>query len=57
MINSPVELIYGSEDWARDNERKKTQKLLGLKNFKIIKNCGDFSFLENPKIVSEIISK
>lgn len=57
MINSPVELIYGSEDWARDNERKKTQKLLGLKNFKIIKNCGHFSFLENPKIVSEIISK
>ncbi len=57
MINSPVELIYGSEDWARDNERKETRKLLGLKNFKIIKNCGHFSFLENPKIVSEIISK
>ena len=56
-IRIPVKLIYGSDDWANETDRVNTQKFLGLKKFEIIKNCGHFSFLENPKRVSEIIVK
>lgn len=56
IANIPVKLIYGSHDWANENNRKESQKLLGLKRVEIIENCGHFSFLENPKKVAEIIT-
>ena len=56
-IKLPVKLIYGSNDWANKINRKESQKLLGLKSFQVIDNCGHFSFLEKPKKVAEIISK
>ena len=52
-----MKLIYGSDDWANETDRVNSQKFLGLKKFEIIENCGHFSFLENPKKVSEIIVK
>ncbi len=55
-LSSPIKLIYGSDDWANETNRKETKELLGLKNFEVIENCGHFSFLENPKRVAEIIA-
>ena len=56
-LKVPITLVYGRSDWATENERENTKKLLGLKKYEIIENCGHFSFLEKPKKVSEIISK
>ena len=55
-LSSPIKLIYGSDDWANETNRKETKELLGLKSFEVIENCGHFSFLENPKRVAEIIA-
>ena len=54
-INLPIELIYGDNDWSNDTERNETKNLLGLANYKTIKNCGHFSFLEQPYQVAKII--
>ena len=56
-INLPTELIYGDNDWSNSTERNETKNLLGLQNYKIIKNCGHFSFLEKPNQVAKIILK
>ena len=53
----PTKLIYGSNDWANEKNREESQKLLGLKKFEVIEQCGHFSFLENPKKVASIICK
>ena len=53
----PIELIYGDNDWSNNAERNETKNLLGLHNFKIIKNCGHFSFLEKPDQVAKILLK
>lgn len=55
QINKPVNLIYGSHDWATDTEKKETQTLLGIQEFETIENCGHFSFLEKPEKVAEIL--
>ena len=55
-VSSSIKLIYGSHDWANDTNRKETKKVIRLKNFEVIENCGHFSFLENPKRVAEIIT-
>ena len=54
-VNLPIKLIYGSHDWAKQKDRKTTQKLLRLKRFETIKDCGHFSFLEKPNKVAEIL--
>tara|TARA_B100000963_G_scaffold353694_1_gene368869 strand:+ start:275 stop:1105 length:831 start_codon:yes stop_codon:yes gene_type:complete len=56
-VSSSIKLIYGSHDWANESNRKETKKLLGLKSFEVIKNCGHFSFLENPDRVAKIITQ
>ena len=55
-VSIPVELIYGENDWANENERNTTKRLLGLESYNIIDNCGHFSFLERPEEVAKIIS-
>ena len=54
-LKAPVTLIYGETDWARDNDRNKTMKSLGLERYITMKNTGHFSFLESAKEVSDII--
>ena len=54
---TPTKLIYGSNDWANEKNREESQKLLGLKKFEVIEQCGHFSFQENPKKVASIICK
>ena len=56
-VMTPTKLIYGSNDWANEKNREESQKLLGLKKFEVIKQCGHFSFQENPKKVASIICK
>lgn len=55
-VSIPVKLIYGENDWANENERNTTKRLLGLDSYNIIDNCGHFSFLERPEEVAKIIS-
>ena len=39
-LKVPITLVYGRSDWATENERENTKKLLGLKKYEIIENCG-----------------
>ncbi len=55
-IKIPVKLIYADNDWANESNRNDTKNNLGLSNYHIIKDCGHFSFLEQPKEVAKIIS-
>ena len=55
QIKKPVNLIYGSHDWATDTDKIETKNLLGIEEFEIIENCGHFSFLEKPEKVVEIL--
>ena len=55
-IKTPVKLIYADNDWANESNRNDTKNNLGLSNYHIIKDCGHFSFLEQPKEVAKIIS-
>ena len=48
--------VPGENDWANENERNTTKRLLGLDSYNIIDNCGHFSFLERPEEVAKIIS-
>jgi len=54
-VKVPVNLIYGSFDWAREDERLRTQNLLKLDNYQTINDSIHFSFLENTNKVSKII--
>jgi pimeloyl-ACP methyl ester carboxylesterase len=56
-VMTPTKLIYGSNDWANEKNREESKKLLGLKKFEVIEQCGHFSFLESPKKVASIICK
>ena len=56
-IKTPVTLVYGEYDWSKPSERNETMKLLGLKKFTTISECGHFSFLEAPEKVANILSK
>lgn len=55
-IKIPVKLIYADNDWANEINRNDTKNNFGLSNYHIIKDCGHFSFLEQPKEVAKIIS-
>tara|TARA_B100000989_G_C19500954_1_gene454257 strand:- start:161 stop:988 length:828 start_codon:yes stop_codon:yes gene_type:complete len=54
-VSVPVELFYGSQDWANESEKIQTQDLLKLNKFKTIKNSVHFSFLENTNEIAKII--
>ena len=55
-IKIPVSLVYGDNDWAKENNKNDTKGFFDLTSYNIIKDCGHFSFLEKPKEVSEILS-
>jgi pimeloyl-ACP methyl ester carboxylesterase len=56
-VKIPTKLIYGDNDWANEKNREESQKSLVIKKFEVIKQCGHFSFQENPKKVASIICK
>lgn len=47
-ILAPVTLVYGSSDWSRQDERKRTQTLLPGSRLVTLDNTGHFSAVENP---------
>ena len=55
-ISVPVELIYGTQDWAKESDRLQTQNLLKLDQFRTINNSSHFTFFENAKEVADIIN-
>ena len=54
-VSVPVELFYGSQDWANESEKFQTQSLLKLDKFKKISNSAHFSFFENTSEVARLI--
>ena len=54
-VSVPVKLLYGSNDWAKESDKLKTQKLLKLNKFETIEESAHFSFLENTNEVAKII--
>ena len=54
-VTHPTVLVYGEADWSTSKERLDTQTKLKLDSHHTIKECGHFSFLEQPKKVAEII--
>ena len=54
-VSVPVKLYYGSNDWAKESDKLKTQKLLKLNKFQTIEESAHFSFLENTNEVAKII--
>ena len=54
-VSVPVKLYYGSNDWAKESDKLKTQKLLKLNKFETIEESAHFSFLENTNEVAKII--
>ena len=54
-VSVPVKLYYGSNDWAKESDKLKTQNLLKLNKFETIEKSGHFSFLENTNEVANII--
>ena len=54
-VTHPTVLVYGEADWSTSKERLDTQTKLKLDSYHTIKECGHFSFLEQPKKVAEII--
>lgn len=54
-VNTPVTLIYGSDDWSKTEERVSNQRAIaGAKMFTIEKS-GHFTALEKPEEVAKII--
>ena len=53
-VKTPTKLIYGSNDWANEKNREESQKLLGLKNFEVIKNEDPIYLLKSVKNENEI---
>ena len=54
-VSVPVKLYYGSNDWAKESDKLKTQNLLKLNKFETIEKSAHFSFLENTNEVAKII--
>ena len=54
-VSVPVELFYGSQDWAKESDKLQTQNLLKLDKFTTIDNSVHFSFLENTNEVAKLI--
>jgi pimeloyl-ACP methyl ester carboxylesterase len=57
QIKCPVILIYGENDWSKNDERKRT--LSNLPNAKLvtISNSGHFLSVDNPDALKQVISK
>jgi pimeloyl-ACP methyl ester carboxylesterase len=54
-ISAPVTLVYGENDWSREEERKANHELIKGSKLIVIKETGHFSSLENPEKVIGII--
>ncbi len=56
-IKVPVTLVYGSNDWSTDKERKSTAALIPGARMFILEKTGHFASIENPQQVYKLITR
>lgn len=57
QIKSPVTLIYGENDWSRNNERVGTLNKVPNAKLETIANSGHFLSVDNPGALKQIVNK
>jgi pimeloyl-ACP methyl ester carboxylesterase len=57
QINSPVTLIYGENDWSKNNERVSTLSKVRNAKLETIANSGHFLSVDNPDALKQIVDK
>ncbi len=55
QIKSPVTLIYGENDWSRNNERVSTFNKIPNVKLETIANSGHFLSVDNPNALKRVI--
>lgn len=56
QIKSPVTLIYGENDWSKNEERLNTLSKISTAKIEIIPNSGHFLSVDNPNALKHIIT-
>lgn len=54
-INVPVLVIYGDQDWSRQEERRRTVQAIPGANVETVANGGHFLSLDQPERLAELI--
>ena len=54
-ISIPVLLIYGEQDWSKQNERSQTGSEIPDVSVETVANAGHFLSLEHPQLLNEKI--
>ncbi len=54
-IKVPVLLIFGDQDWASEEDRKKTRDLIPQVKMETVKDGGHFLSLDQPQVLEELI--
>jgi pimeloyl-ACP methyl ester carboxylesterase len=57
QIKSPVTLVYGENDWSRNDERRRTLNQVPNAKFEIIANSGHFLSVDNPDALKVVVNK
>ena len=55
LIEAPVTLAYGDDDWSRPPEREANERAIRPAHTITLKGCGHFSSLENPPEIARLI--
>jgi pimeloyl-ACP methyl ester carboxylesterase len=54
-ITAPVILVYGDQDWSRQDEREANARAFGHARSISLSRTGHFAALEQPERVAEIL--
>ena len=54
-IKVPVLLIFGDQDWASEDDRKKTRDLIPGVKMETVKDGGHFLSLDKPNVLAQLI--
>lgn len=57
QIKAPVTLIYGENDWSKNQERVETAGKIHQAKTKMVANSGHFLSVDNPDVVKQIIKE
>src|SRR6516225_5264433 len=57
LIEAPVTLAYGDDDWSRPPEREANERAIRPAHTITLKGCGHFSSLENPPEIARLIAQ
>ncbi len=56
-VKCPALLIYGENDWSKNDERRRTMNNLPNANLETIPNSGHFLSVDNPDALKQVINK